>query len=76
MAAKGSTPVPMIAGAAAHQFAWTYQLLENSGLWVLQSLHAGAWQDMYAFTFEPHYLVDYEVGMKFPEGTRLNARVS
>ncbi len=55
------TPVPMIAGAAARQFAWTYQLVENSGLWVLQSLHAGAWQDMYAFTLEPHYLVNYEV---------------
>jgi N-hydroxyarylamine O-acetyltransferase len=55
------TPLPMIAGAATQQFAWSYQLLDNSGLWVLQSLNAGAWQDMYAFTLEPHYLVDYEV---------------
>jgi N-hydroxyarylamine O-acetyltransferase len=55
------TPVPMIAGTPVRQFAWSYQLFDNSGLWVLQSLSAGDWQDMYAFTLEPHYLVDYEV---------------
>ena len=36
------TPVPMNAGVAAPQFAWTYRLVENAELWVLQSLHAGA----------------------------------
>jgi N-hydroxyarylamine O-acetyltransferase len=54
-------PVPMSSGSISHQFAWTYRVMESAGTWVLQVLEAGAWQDMYAFTLEPQYAVDYEV---------------
>jgi N-hydroxyarylamine O-acetyltransferase len=30
-------------------------------LWVLQSLAKESWHDLFAFTLEPHYPVDYEV---------------
>jgi N-hydroxyarylamine O-acetyltransferase len=54
-------PVPLVSGQAVRQFAWTYRVVEDAGLWVLQASHREAWQDLYAFTLEPHYLADYEM---------------
>jgi len=45
----------------AAQFAWTYRLVRNAGVWVLQSLRDRAWAELYAFTPEPQLAVDFEV---------------
>jgi N-hydroxyarylamine O-acetyltransferase len=54
-------PVPLAAGPAVEQYAWTYRLREDGGQWVLQSLLEGDWRDLYAFTLEPQFPVDFEV---------------
>jgi N-hydroxyarylamine O-acetyltransferase len=53
-------PLPLVAGQPVQQFARTYRLQEEGGLWVLQALHGGTWLDYYAFTLEPQLPVDYE----------------
>jgi N-hydroxyarylamine O-acetyltransferase len=53
-------PVPMVPGRPCPQFAWTYRVIENAGVWKLQSLRDGVWQDLYMFTLEPQLPVDYE----------------
>jgi N-hydroxyarylamine O-acetyltransferase len=54
-------PVPFGSGQAVRQFAWTYRIVEQPGMWMLQSLRDGAWLDLYAFTLEPQQLADYEM---------------
>jgi N-hydroxyarylamine O-acetyltransferase len=54
-------PLPLVAGEVVNHFGWTYRVAEEGGLWVLQSLHKDAWLDLYAFTREPQFPVDYEV---------------
>jgi N-hydroxyarylamine O-acetyltransferase len=62
-------PIPLVAGRAVRQHLWSYRLIEEAGLWRLQipltrSAHEGAetdWQDVYAFTLEPHYPPDFEM---------------
>src|SRR5262245_22637679 len=54
-------PLPLIAGQPARHYAWTYRLVEEAGLWILQSRRGEGWHDFYAFTREPQHLVDYEV---------------
>src|SRR5262249_5473011 len=58
-------PVPLADGAESRQFAWPYRLVAEAGLWVLQSRRGDGWLDLYAFTPEPHHLVDYEVANWF-----------
>src|SRR6185295_18189246 len=58
-------PVPFGSGEASRQFLWTYRVVEEPGLWVLQSLHDGAWIDLYAFTLEPQQPIDYELANYF-----------
>ena len=54
-------PVPLDAPGESRQFAWTYRIARESGLYVLQMRSGGAWADLYAFTLEPHYAPDYEM---------------
>ena len=54
-------PVPMNSGQAVRHFAWTYRVIEEDGLRVLQSLRDDAWIDLYAFSLEPQQAVDYEL---------------
>ena len=54
-------PIPFVPGQPTTQFVWTYRLVVDAGYWVLQSLHDGAWEDLYAFTEEPQHPIDYEV---------------
>jgi N-hydroxyarylamine O-acetyltransferase len=58
-------PLPLVPGQVARQYAWSYRLAQEGGGWVLQSLHGGAWQDLYAFTLEPHFPMDFEVANHF-----------
>src|SRR5262249_18141649 len=54
-------PMPLVAGRENRQYHWCYRMIEEGDLWVLQSLHAGSWQDLYAFTLDPQFDVDYEL---------------
>jgi N-hydroxyarylamine O-acetyltransferase len=54
-------PMPLAPGQVVRQFAQTYRVMEEEGVWVLQSLRGDGWQDFYAFTLEPQVPVDYEV---------------
>jgi N-hydroxyarylamine O-acetyltransferase len=54
-------PLPLISGQVMQQYLWSYRIVEETGLWVLQSLHDKVWQDLYAFTLEPQFLVDFEM---------------
>jgi N-hydroxyarylamine O-acetyltransferase len=58
-------PLPLVANRLSNQHAWSYRLVEEAGLWILQTLYAGEWQDQYAFTLEPQYPVDFEVANHF-----------
>jgi N-hydroxyarylamine O-acetyltransferase len=54
-------PLPLQAGLVVRQYAWSYRLVQEAGLWVLQALQGTSWTDQYAFTLEPQYPVDFEV---------------
>src|SRR5262249_34793301 len=53
-------PLSMGAGPVCDQFGALVRLVEEPAQLVLQTLADGAWKDMYAFTFEPHFPIDYE----------------
>lgn len=55
-------PIPFQPGEISEQFGWQYRLVEEAGLYALQSWQAGAWLDLYAFSLEPQEQIDYEVG--------------
>ena len=54
-------PIPLDVAHPVRQFAWSYRIVEESGLRVLQSLHGGKWTDLYAFTEERQALADYQM---------------
>ena len=54
-------PVPMTPGVPSDQFGCIYRTARDGEFWVLQSYVDGAWADLYAFTLEPQYPVDFEV---------------
>jgi N-hydroxyarylamine O-acetyltransferase len=54
-------PIPLAPGVAGRQFAWTYRLMAEGGQYVLQSERSEGWLDVYSFTLEPQYPVDYQV---------------
>jgi N-hydroxyarylamine O-acetyltransferase len=58
-------PVPLEAGPVWQHGAWTFRLAQEPGLWVLQSLRGGIWQDVYAFTQEPQFPIDFEMANHF-----------
>ena len=58
-------PVPLRPGEEARHFGWTYRVVTEGPLHVLQSLHPDGWFDLYSFTLEEQYPVDYEVSNHF-----------
>src|SRR4051812_12156730 len=54
-------PVPFRAGEEVRQGAWTYRILPEGDLWVLQSRRDEGWTDLYAFSREPQETIDYEL---------------
>ena len=68
-------PIPFEPGPAASQLGRTFRLVAEPSpqhgaipaeqVRVLQTLHQGAWFDLYAFTLEPHLDIDYEVANWF-----------
>jgi len=57
-------PVPLGTAEAVRHFAWSYRIVPEDGLWLLQSLQQPpqpGWQDLYAFTLEAQHLADFEM---------------
>jgi len=54
-------PFSLKSGSVCPQYAWSYRLLEDDGLWRLQLMKGTEWMDLYAFTMEPQFPVDFEV---------------
>jgi N-hydroxyarylamine O-acetyltransferase len=54
-------PLPLVEGRESRQGAWTYRVIREADSWVLQSRRGEAWVDLYSFTLEPQYPIDYEV---------------
>lgn len=54
-------PMPLKAGEPVRQFAWSFRLVEEPGLWVLQRREGDGWLDLYAFTRERQHPVDFEM---------------
>ncbi len=54
--------VPLEAGRESRQFLWSYRVIAEGDVLVLQALGPDGWFDLYSFTLEPHFPVDYEMG--------------
>jgi N-hydroxyarylamine O-acetyltransferase len=54
-------PIPLRPGEGDRQFERRFRLDVNGDVRVLQSLRREGWLDLYTFTMEPQYGVDYEV---------------
>ncbi|MYT31854.1 MULTISPECIES: arylamine N-acetyltransferase [unclassified Streptomyces] len=56
-------PLPLRDGVEDRQGAWTFGLIreQETGAWVLRSLHEDGWFDLYAFGTEQRFPVDYTV---------------
>jgi len=58
-------PLPILDQEVSRQFGWTFRVQRDGDVQVLQSLHTDEWFDLYAFTEEPQYQVDYVVANHF-----------
>jgi len=58
-------PIPYDSDAPVRQGPWTYRVVREGPLYVLQSLRQRAWIDLYAFTEEAQLPIDYEVANHF-----------
>jgi N-hydroxyarylamine O-acetyltransferase len=54
-------PVPLVADEPSPQFVWTYRLIRDGAAFVLQSRHLADWHDLYVFTLEQQFQVDFEM---------------
>ena len=58
-------PIPYGSEAPVRQGPWTYRVVREGPLHILQSLRRGTWIDLYAFTEEAQLPIDYEVANHF-----------
>ena len=54
-------PIPLVEAAPVCHYAWDFRLVREGSGWVLQSLSNRRWMDLYTFTLERQYRIDYEV---------------
>jgi N-hydroxyarylamine O-acetyltransferase len=54
-------PIRLRQGEPMPQFGWAFRVQDNGHVHVLQSLHDDGWFDLYVFTLEPQYPIDYVV---------------
>jgi N-hydroxyarylamine O-acetyltransferase len=54
-------PLPLETGTVFRRFHWDYRIVPENQFWVLQSLADGHWIDLYTFTLEPQFWIDYKV---------------
>jgi N-hydroxyarylamine O-acetyltransferase len=58
-------PIPLAEGSETWVGRNGHRLRRECDLWVLQGNAGGDWADLHAFTLEPHYPVDFEMGSHF-----------
>jgi N-hydroxyarylamine O-acetyltransferase len=58
-------PIPLHAHGPIDQLGWTYRMQDEGPAHVLQLLRDGQWLDLYAFTLEPQFAIDYVVANHF-----------
>ena len=58
-------PLPLAAGVETRIAGDGYRLRGEDGLWVLEATLEDGWTDLYAFTLEPQYAVDFEMANHF-----------
>lgn len=58
-------PIPFGPGGPYAQSGWTYRVVAEEELLVLQTADEGAWRDLYAFRPEPAPMIDIEVSNWF-----------
>jgi N-hydroxyarylamine O-acetyltransferase len=58
-------PIPLTGKAEVAHFHQVYRIAEEAGTLVLQTQSRGSWTDLYAFTREPQYPVDFEMANHF-----------
>jgi N-hydroxyarylamine O-acetyltransferase len=58
-------PIALRPGEPDRQGAWTFRVKSEGHVFVLQSQEPEGWLDLYAFTREPQYAVDYVLGNHF-----------
>jgi N-hydroxyarylamine O-acetyltransferase len=58
-------PLPLQAARESWLGETGYRLRREDELWVLEANVTGDWADLYAFTLEPHYPVDFEMANYF-----------
>ena len=54
-------PIPLAETLPVRHYAWEYRLIREGSAWVLQSLTEAQWLDLYTFTLDRQYRIDYEV---------------
>ena len=54
-------PLPFETHKEFRRYHWIYRIVEDNRAWVLQWRQNDAWVDLYAFTLEPQYWIDYKV---------------
>ncbi len=58
-------PVPLSEGHETWVGHTGHRLRREGGSWVLEGDTGGGWADLYAFTLEPHYPIDFEMASHF-----------
>jgi N-hydroxyarylamine O-acetyltransferase len=58
-------PLPLATDRQVGEGGFGHRLRREDGWWVLQGNDTGDWIDLYAFTLEPHYPVDFEMANHF-----------
>jgi N-hydroxyarylamine O-acetyltransferase len=58
-------PIPLAEGSETWVGRNGHRLRREGELWVLEGNASGDWVDLHAFTLEPHYPVDFEMGSHF-----------
>jgi N-hydroxyarylamine O-acetyltransferase len=58
-------PVPFRSGATVTVGGWRWRLDDDGAEWVLRSMHADGWFDVYSFTTEAQFPIDFEVAAHF-----------
>jgi N-hydroxyarylamine O-acetyltransferase len=58
-------PVPLEDGAVVRCGAFSHRLRGEDQVWVLQEAGRDGWSDLYAFTLEPQFPVDFEMANHF-----------
>jgi N-hydroxyarylamine O-acetyltransferase len=70
-------PLPLAAGPETWIGGLGHRLAREGELWVLQGNASGAWADLYAFTLEPQYPIDFVMANHFtstwPESAFVNS---